>query len=155
MSRHLEDWELDMILGGDGTPEMEAALANNITNQKRLAQLQHEEQFLLASLFRVTCPTPLELGEWHLKLLGHKESEAIRSHLDHCSHCEADVTGMVKTMSHLLAESAPKGAFKQNSGQSALKRIIMKLESILGDFGSSRASSPIMLRGASSTVCYA
>lgn len=149
MTRHLKDWELDMLLGGDGTPEMEAALAGNPENQARLHQLQKDDKTLFAHLFRTECPTPLELGEWHLNLVDANRAQAIRSHLDICPHCEEELAAITAVVSKPLFQDAPA-----MRGRSLLKRIIMKLEALVGDAAGQMAFAPAM-RGNSWSVCYA
>jgi hypothetical protein len=149
MTRHLKDWELDMLFGGDGTPEMEAALVGNAENQARLQQLQKDESTLFSRLFRTECPTPLELGEWYLKLVDANSYQVIRSHLDMCSHCEEELAAITAVVSKPLFQGVPA-----KRGPSILKRIIMKLEDLIGDGAGQMALAPV--RGNSwSSVCYA
>jgi hypothetical protein len=150
MTRHLKDWELDMLLGGDGTPEMEAALVGNPENRARLQQLQKDEKTLFAHLFRTECPTPLELGEWSLNLVDANRYQAIRSHLDICSHCEEELAAITAVVSKPLFEgiAAPRGP-------SILKRIIMKLEELVGAGAGQMTLVPVAVRGDSWSVCYA
>lgn len=153
MTRYLKDWELDMLLGGDGTPELEAALVGNPDNQARLQLLQKDEKTLSAHLFRIECPTPLELGEWSLKLVEAKTSQVIRSHLDICAHCEEELAAITAAVSTPLFQHAPA-----MRGPSILKRIVMKLEDLLGNGAGQIAFAPVAVRGGSQnswSACYA
>ncbi len=150
MTRYLKDWELDMLLGGDGTPELEAALVGNAENQARLQQLQKDEKTLFAHLFRTECPTPLELGEWYLKLVDANSYQVIRSHLDMCSHCEEELAAITAVVSNPLLQDVPV-----KRGASILKRIIMKLEDLLGDSAGQMTLAPGLRGNSWSSVCYA
>lgn len=150
MTRYLKDWELDMLLGGDGTPEQEAALVGNAENQARLQQLQKDEKTLFAHLFRTECPTPLELGEWFLKLVDAKSDQVIRSHLDICSHCEEELAAITAVVLNPTFQGVPA-----KRGTGILKRIIMKLEELLGDSQGQMALVPGLRGNSWSSVCYA
>jgi hypothetical protein len=150
MTRYLEDWELDMLMGGDSTPEMQAALVGNPENRARWEQLQKDEKTLFANLFRTECPTSLELGEWSLNLVDASRYQVIRSHLDICSHCEEELAAITAVVSKPLFQGNPA-----KMGRSILKRIIMKLEDLLGDGLGQMAFAPVAVRGKSWSVCYA
>ncbi len=55
----------------------------------RLARLQGR---ITVQLYRIDCPSPFELGEYHLGLLPAAQMEAIGHHLDKCLHCRREVT---------------------------------------------------------------
>ena len=62
---------------------------------------------LSARLFRLTCPSPLELGEYHLDLLDRTRADAIEPHLRECPHCSREVA----QLRSYLAELAPTVEF--------------------------------------------
>jgi anti-sigma factor RsiW len=66
----------------------------------RLNQLQGR---LTAQLYRITCPTPVELGEYHLGLLPPGQAATLARHVDECPHCTREVSGL----KHYLGELAP------------------------------------------------
>lgn len=49
------------------------------------------EDKLTAILYRVLCPDPVELGEYHLGVLDNDRRTRIKNHLDECPHCMAEV----------------------------------------------------------------
>lgn len=148
MTRHLEDWELDCLLGGDGTPEMEAALTGNPTNQARFAQIQQEEGMLVANFFRIECPTALELGEWHLQLLDSDYLKTIGSHLKSCLHCQEEVAAIKPFVAHARYD------FKRTSSD-MLKRIKITLANILDAFGGQLTLTPALRGRKSPPALYA
>lgn len=50
-----------------------------------------DQQALRAALYRVECPDPQVLGEYHLGLLAPADRAAIEEHLQECSLCAADL----------------------------------------------------------------
>ncbi|MFQ5343803.1 MAG: hypothetical protein ACE5F6_19845 [Anaerolineae bacterium] len=53
-----------------------------------LARVQHR---LTARLFRVACPPPEDLGEYHLALLPQEQAAAVTRHLAICPRCAQEV----------------------------------------------------------------
>lgn len=53
-----------------------------------LADLQNQ---LTSRLYRITCPSPMELGEYHLHMLPASEMLMIRHHLSECPHCTREL----------------------------------------------------------------
>lgn len=66
----------------------------------RLAQFQDR---LTARLYRVTCPPPEELGDYHLGMMPRDQTDAVARHLDECPHCRRELA----QLKDYLAELAP------------------------------------------------
>jgi hypothetical protein len=49
------------------------------------------ETRLQAALFRVDCPTPIELGDYHLGLLAGDQAAKVGRHVQGCPHCAAEI----------------------------------------------------------------
>jgi hypothetical protein len=67
----------------------------------RWAQLQAR---MTAELFRITCPTTMELGEHHLGLLPGDQSVAVTRHLIECPHCSREVAQLRDYLEELAPE---------------------------------------------------
>ena len=67
---------------------------------RRLARVQHD---MTAQLYRVTCPDPTELGEYHLGVLSAKRAEAVAEHLAECPYCRREIA----QLKNYLAELEP------------------------------------------------
>lgn len=143
MEGRLEEWELEMLLEGEGTPEMEAALAASPADQARLAALMDQTRALQAALFRVTCPAPLELGEYELGLLEAPRRVAVAAHLDECPHCAEELEGLTAALQAAVRPPATTGG---------LRRIVMRLAGALDGLGSLTPAPA--LRGADQVDCY-
>ena len=66
----------------------------------RLARFQHR---LTAQLYRLTCPSSMELGEYDLGLLPRDQAAVVARHVADCPHCTREVA----QLRDYLAEMAP------------------------------------------------
>lgn len=139
MKRLLEDWELDRVADGEGTPEMQRTLAASPTDQKRLQEIRQEEKILRQALFRADCPSTLTLGEWQFGMVASEQAYLIQSHVAGCPHCGAEVADIQSAMNAPVAATPEKVP--------VLRRLIMKLESLLDEVAGTTAASPVALRG--------
>lgn len=153
MTRRLEDWQLDMILGGDGTPEMEAILASSPADQAQFAQLRAEEPGFFESLFRIECPTSLTLGDLHLGLLDESMTQMTQQHVNLCSHCSEEFVAITNLLDEPIFKTASARTFQKQNSFGLLKRIVMTLEQALGSLGSQNQAVPA-LRGESWNAYY-
>lgn len=67
---------------------------------QRLARLQG---CLTAQLYRITCPSPEELGGYHLGMMPNDQAKAIAQHLGECPHCVHEIA----QLKEYLADLAP------------------------------------------------
>jgi len=153
MTRRLEDWELDMLLGGDGTPEMEAILASSPADQAQFTQLRADERGIFESLFRIECPTSLTLGDLHLGLLDESMTQMTQQHVNLCSHCSEEFVAITTLLDEPLFLTASARTFQKEKPFGFLKRIVMTLEQALGSFGSQSLAAPA-LRGKTWNAYY-
>ncbi len=135
MTRRLEDWELDMLLGGDGTPEMNAILASSPADQAQFTQLRTEEPSFFKSLFRIECPTSLTLGDLHLGLLKESMTQTIQQHVNLCTHCGEELAVITAMLDEPIFKTASARTFQKENSFGLLKRIVMSLEQALGSLG--------------------
>ncbi len=68
---------------------------------KALAQLQVRVK---SRLYRITCPSPLELGEYHLRILPSPHMLVIAQHVRECPHCEGEVAQLAGYLSDLTLQ---------------------------------------------------
>lgn len=139
MKRLLEDWELDRIADGEGSPEMHRTLAQSVADQQRLAEIKREEMVLRQNLFRADCPSTLLLGEWQLGMVPTQQAQPLQSHITHCPHCAAELAQIQSAMNAPVSSTPTR--------EPLLRRLIMKLESLLDDVAGTTAATPVALRG--------
>lgn len=87
----LEDIQLLIYLDGEAEPEVTAHLQACSHCRLRAEKLASLQQGLTRRLYRATCPTSLELGEYHLGLLSPSRTRAIIDHLAMCPLCAEEL----------------------------------------------------------------
>jgi hypothetical protein len=70
----------------------------------RAQRLAHMQDRLTAGLYRVTCPSPTELGEYHLGVLPRDQGVAVARHLTDCPHCSREVAQLTGYLDELAAD---------------------------------------------------
>ena len=98
----------------------------------RWARLQNG---LRKQFYRVDCPTPVELGDYHLGLLPASQALVLAQHLRECSLCRREVT----ELEDFLMEVGPEVDFL-----GAVKVLISRL---INQTESSYTSADVILRG--------
>ncbi len=99
----LNDRELLTCIEGEADPQMMAHLEQCLHCREKAHRLTRLQDRLTAQLYRITCPSPLELGEYHLGLLPRDQAAAVARHLAECPHCAREVA----QLTDYLAELAP------------------------------------------------
>lgn len=66
--------------------------------------MDHVENQLTASLYRLACPPPEELGEFHLHMLSGERKTAVAHHLRTCPHCAQELTQLATYLRELAPE---------------------------------------------------
>jgi hypothetical protein len=62
------------------------------------------ETNLKSTLYRITCPDSLELGDYYLGLLPKNKATEIRQHLDECPHCTRELNLLESYLKDLASE---------------------------------------------------
>lgn len=94
----LDDVELLMVLDGEADPEVAMHVSQCPHCSQRAAQLASAQQAVTHRLFRATCPSALELGEYHQGLLPAASSALVQQHLATCPHCTQEFAQLVSFM---------------------------------------------------------
>lgn len=87
----LPDIALLAYLGGDADHQVAAHVERCPHCRERARRLSRLEDRLMAQLYRATCPSSMELGEYHLGMLSGERAAAVARHLDECVHCTREV----------------------------------------------------------------
>lgn len=103
----LDDSQLLASLDGEADEQVAEHLARCPYCRERAAQLGRLQNRLTARLYRLTCPTPLELGEYHLGLLRNEQKTAIAAHLRECPHCMRELAELKTYLSELAPPLEP------------------------------------------------
>lgn len=87
----LNDRELLVYLDNDAGQDVVAHVEQCPHCRERARRLARLQGRLTAELYRVSCPSPLELGEYHLGVLAADRKVALARHLAECPHCSREV----------------------------------------------------------------
>ena len=93
-AKPLTESEMLRFLDGNSNPETVGHLQSCIHCKQRLDALQDIHGQLTKDLYRFQCPTPLELGEYHLRLISSESRQLIKAHLTDCLHCTRELDGL-------------------------------------------------------------
>lgn len=93
---HHEPADRDLLayLDGEASAEVEQHLAICAHCRLRAEELRATEARLLSGLYRLECPAPEELGEYHLQLLPKDRAREIRQHVAGCRLCAREIAGL-------------------------------------------------------------
>ena len=100
----LSDRQLLEFLDGEAEPEITHHLGICKYCRNRADALARLQNGLTARLYRITCPSPLELGEYHLRILPSPQMLIINQHVHECPHCEAEVAQLENFLEDLTMD---------------------------------------------------
>jgi anti-sigma factor RsiW len=87
----LTDEQLLAYLDGQAAHEVEAHVKQCPPCRERMNRLARFQSRLTGQLYRLTCPSARELGEYHLGILPDARGEEVRRHLAECPHCSQEL----------------------------------------------------------------
>jgi hypothetical protein len=99
----LNDRELLTYIDGEADQQVVAHLERCPHCREKGHRLARLQDRLTTRLYRFTCPSPVELGEYHVGLLPRDQAAAVARHLAECPHCTREVA----QLKDYLAELAP------------------------------------------------
>jgi hypothetical protein len=66
--------------------------------RERAENLDLFQMRLTTRLYRATCPSPMELGEFHMRMLPAPQRLVIAQHIRECPHCERELSQLEEFM---------------------------------------------------------
>lgn len=88
----LDDKQLFAYLDNqDANPETALHLKECPYCREKAEALERLQKRLTRRLYRIACPSPMELGEYHLHLLPASQMLVLRQHLSECPHCSREI----------------------------------------------------------------
>lgn len=72
--------------------------------REKVAALDRLQKRMTRQLYRINCPAPIELGEYHLRMLPASQMLLIRRHLQECPHCAREVSQLEQYLSELAPQ---------------------------------------------------
>jgi hypothetical protein len=121
--------QLTAAIDGSANPEVGEHLAHCPDCSARLAEAQQAERRLTHRLHRWDCPSPAQLGEYHLGALPPDSAATITRHLADCDRCSLELAALRQ---FLAAEAAPASGTARarpgpQPGRLALVEVIAQL----------------------------
>ena len=134
-----EEWQLLAFLDSEADPETALHLQGCSYCRERAETLARVQNVLAFRLDRITCPSPAELGEFHLRLLPPAQMLIISQHLRECSRCTREID-QLKEFLRDLAPGPPGGLIQQTK---------VMIANLVGGRGEVKAAGqmPFALRG--------
>lgn len=80
--------------------------------REKAHRLSHLQERLTAQLYRIACPSPIELGQHHLNILSGNQAAAVAQHLAECPHCARELA-QLQTFLDEVAPSLEPGLPEQ------------------------------------------
>jgi hypothetical protein len=87
----LDDKQLLLYLDGEANKEIISHLERCDYCRERAQSLARLQNRLTSRLYRITCPSSLELGKFHLRMLPASQMLLIRQHVQECPHCAQEI----------------------------------------------------------------
>ena len=97
----LSDAQLLAYVDGEADPPVAAHIEHCPYCREQAGHLAHVQHRLTAQLFRITCPAPEELGEYHFGLLPQKQAADVGRHLAICPRCAQEIAQLEVYLSEL------------------------------------------------------
>ncbi len=121
----LDDETLSAYLDGIAENQVLEHLKRCSYCRARAQALAEWQDRLSSKLYRITCPPPLELGEYHLGLLSGARAMVIAKHLAQCPNCVREVEQLQTFLREETGEREPSLGQRVGEGlQSYLKDLI-------------------------------
>ena len=103
----LNDRQLLTYIDGEADHEVVAHLERCPHCRERARRLIRLHDHLMARLYRVACPPPVELGEYYLDLLPRDQAAAVAQHLLDCPHCARELAQLKGYLAELATAEEP------------------------------------------------
>lgn len=100
----LDDGILLSYLDGEADKDVAAHLEQCPHCRERAKRLDQMQEDMRARMYRIACPTSLQLGEYHLGLLADTDTREIARHLKDCPHCSREVSQLKTYMGDLSSD---------------------------------------------------
>jgi hypothetical protein len=124
----LEDRQLLMFLDGECPALVGAHLEQCPYCRERSRKLAGMQNYLTTQLYRLTCPTSIELGDYVLGMLPAKQSESMAVHVQDCPHCTQEVSQLKDYLGDLAL--APRA--------NPLEQVKVLIARLIGEIGTSQ-----------------
>lgn len=94
----LEDWQIVSYIDGEADDTVIAHIEQCSFCRQKADQWGVVQKNMRRRLYRHSCPSPMELGEYHLELLPPPQKMVVTQHLRECPVCRREVAQLEKFM---------------------------------------------------------
>lgn len=108
----LDNVEIAMYVDGEAEESVVAHISQCPYCSERARQWTQLQNRLKKQSYRATCPMPIELGDYHLRLLSAPDMLVISQHLRECPFCRQEVATLENFLHSLDPDSSLLGAAK-------------------------------------------
>ena len=102
----LDEKQLLLYLDGEANKEILSHLERCDYCREKAETLDRLQKRLTTRLYRLTCPPPIELGEYHLRMLPASQMLVVAKHLRECPHCTQEIAHLAGFLSDLAPAPA-------------------------------------------------
>lgn len=106
----LDDTQIISYVEGEADDIVVAHIKECLFCSERANRWTLLQNGLREQLYRVTCPTPMELGDYHLGFLPDSQKLVVAQHVRACPLCRREVA----ELEEFLAESSPQPGFLES-----------------------------------------
>ncbi|MDY7078766.1 MAG: zf-HC2 domain-containing protein [Chloroflexota bacterium] len=103
----LNDRELLTYIDSEADDRVVAHLEQCPSCREKACRLACLQNCLTTQLYRITCPSPVELGEYHLGMLPQDRMAAVDQHLSECPHCTREGAQLKDFLADLKPDLEP------------------------------------------------
>jgi hypothetical protein len=103
----LDDTQLLTYLDGDADPDLVKHVQGCPHCSARADRLRLDEMLLKAALYRSSCPSPMDLGEYRLGTLARKDVRTVERHVVDCPHCSLELARLERFLGDLAPAPEP------------------------------------------------
>jgi hypothetical protein len=108
----LDNVEIAMYVDGEADEAVRAHVQQCPFCSEKARQWTRLQNSLRKQSYRVDCPTPVELGDYHLGYLPDPQELVVAAHLRECVLCRRDVAVLENFLGSLAPETSLLGAVK-------------------------------------------
>ena len=108
----LDDTQILSFIEGEADDAVAAHIKECPYCSEKARQWTRLQNRLKKQSYRVTCPTPMELGDYHLDYLPDPQKLVVAQHLRECALCRREVTVLEGFLIDLAPESSLLGTAK-------------------------------------------
>lgn len=128
--KELREGDLIAYLEGAAPPCVMEHLAHCPAHQLEVAELQAIDSLLQAALFRIDCPLPEELLQYHAGLLVEPERRRVEQHLKSCAACREELGELQAAAGSESWAGSTLIEFLERAGRQVLRAVLVKSSAV-------------------------